>query len=83
LYILGIITGAIFIGFLSTEGKIETTTTTTQHQHQFKTEGNIINTTSHSITLTPHLHNNSTSNSTSNIKKENEAAVSGGIYLLR
>ncbi|MGC2682347.1 MAG: hypothetical protein WA323_10795 [Candidatus Nitrosopolaris sp.] len=83
LYILVIITGAIFIGCFSTitfsEGKTETTTT--QQQHQFKTEGNTITTTSNSIALTPHLHNNSTSNSTSNIKKENnnnEVAISGG-----
>jgi len=80
LYILGIITGAIFIGFLSTitfsEGKTETTTTTTQQQHQFKTEGNTSHTTSYGIAFTPHLHNNSTSNSTSNIK--NEVAISGG-----
>lgn len=83
LYILVIITGAIFIGWFSTitfsEGKTETTTT--QQQHQFKTEGNIITTTSNSIALTPDLHNNSTSNSTSNIKKENnnnEVAISGG-----
>jgi len=80
LYILGIITGAIFIGFLSTitfsEGKTETTTTTTQQQHQFKTEGNTSHTTSYSIAFTPHLHNNSISNSTSNIK--NEVAISGG-----
>jgi hypothetical protein len=82
LYILVIITGAIFIGCFSTitfsEGKTETTTT--QQQHQFKTEGNTITTTSNSIALTPHLHDNSTSNSTSNIKKENnnEVAISGG-----
>jgi hypothetical protein len=83
LYILVIITGAIFIGCFSTitfsEGKTETTTT--QQEHQFKTEGNTITTTSNSIALTPHLHNNSTSNSTSNIKKENnnnEVAISGG-----
>jgi hypothetical protein len=83
LYILVIITGAIFIGWFSTitlsEGKIETTIT--QQQHQFKTEGNT-DTTSNSIALTPHLHNNSISNSTSsNIKKENsnnEVAISGG-----
>ena len=72
-----IITGAIFIGCLSTiafsEGKTETTTT--QQQHQFKTEGNTTTTTSNSIALTPHLHNNSTSNSTSNIKKENNNEV--------
>jgi hypothetical protein len=83
LYILVIITGAIFIGCFSTitfsEGKTETTST--QQQHQFKTEGNTIITTSNSIALTPHLHNNNTSNSTSNIKKENnnnEVAISGG-----
>jgi hypothetical protein len=83
LYILVIITGAIFIGCFSTitfsEGKIETTTT--QQQHQFKTGGNTIITTSNSIALTPHLYNNSTSSSTSNIKKENnnnEVAMSGG-----
>jgi Tfp pilus assembly protein FimT len=38
-------------------------------------------TTSNSIALTPHLRNNSTSNSTSNIKKQNnnnEVAISGG-----
>ena len=77
-----IITGAIFIGCLSTiafsEGKTETTTT--QQQHQFKTEGNTTTTTSNSIALTPHVHNNSTSNSTSNIKKENnnEVAIPNG-----
>jgi hypothetical protein len=83
LYILVIITGAIFIGCFSTitfsEGKTETTTT--QQQHQFKTEGNTTTTTSNSIALTPHLRNNSTSNSTSNIKKQNnnnEVAISGG-----
>ena len=83
LYILVIITGAIFIGCFSTitfsEGK--TKTTTTQQQHQFKTEGNTTTTTSNSIALTPHLRNNSTSNSTSNIKKQNnnnEVAISGG-----
>lgn len=77
-----IITGAIFIGCLSTiafsEGKTETTTT--QQQHQFKTEGNTTITTSNSIASTPHLHNNSTSNSISNIKKgnNNKVAISGG-----
>jgi hypothetical protein len=77
-----IITGAIFIGCFSTitfsEGKTETTTT--QQQHQFKTEANTTTTTSNSIALTPHLHNNSTTNPTSNIKKENnnEVAISGG-----
>ena len=54
LYILVIITGAIFIGWFSTitfsEGKIETTT---QQQHQFKTEGNTTTTISNSIALTP------------------------------
>jgi hypothetical protein len=77
LYILVIITGAIFIGCLSTitfsEGKTETTTT--QQQHQFKTEGNTTTTTSNSIAVTSHLHNNSTSNSISNIKKENNNEV--------
>lgn len=78
-----IITGAIFIGCLSTitfsEGKTEPTTTTTQQQHQFKTEGNTTSTTSNSIAFTSHLHNNSTT--TSNIKKENnnnEVTISGG-----
>ena len=84
LYILVIITGAIFIGWFGTttlsEGKLETTST--QQQHQFKMEGNTTTTTtSNSIALTPHLHNNSKSNSTSNIKIENnnnEVAMSGG-----
>ena len=83
LYILVIITGAIFIGCFSTitfsEGKTETTTT--QQQHQYRTEGITTTTTSNSIALTPHLRNNSTSNSTSNIKKQNnnnEVAISGG-----
>jgi hypothetical protein len=78
-----IITGAIFIGCFSTitfsEGKTETTTT--QQQHQFKTEGNTTTTTtSNSIALTSHLHNISTSNFTSNMKKENknEVAISRG-----
>jgi len=78
-YILVIITSAIFIGCFGTvtfsEGKTETTTT--QQQHQFKTA---TTTTTNSVALTPHLRNNSTSNSTSNIKKENnnEVAISGG-----
>jgi hypothetical protein len=82
LYILTIITGAVFIGCFSTitfsEGKAETTTT--QQQHQFKTEGNTTTITSNSIASTPHLLNNSTSSSISNIKKENknEVAISGG-----
>ena len=77
-----IITGAIFVGCFSTitfsEGKTETTTT--QQLHLFKTEGNTITTTSNSIAFTPHFHNNSISNSTSNIKKgnNNEVAISGG-----
>ena len=82
LYILVIITGAIFIGCFSTitfsEGKTETTTT--QQQHQFKTGGTTTTTTSNSVASTPHLYNNNTSNSTSNIKKvnNNEVAISGG-----
>ena len=83
LYILVIITGAIFIGCFNaitfSDGKTETTTT--QQQYQFRTEGNTTTTTSNSIASTPHLHSNSTSNSTSNIKKENnnnEVAISGG-----
>ena len=81
MYILVIITGAIFIGCFSTitfsEGKTETITT--QQQHQFRTEGITTTTTSNSIASTLHLHSNSTSNSTSNIKKEsNEVAISGG-----
>jgi hypothetical protein len=82
LYILVIITGAIFIGCFSTitfsEGKTETITT--QQQHQLRTEGITTTTTSNSIASTLHLHSNSTSNSTSNIKKEsnNEVAISGG-----
>ena len=80
LYILVIITGAIFIGCFSTitfsEGKTETITT--QQQHQLRTEGITTTTTSNSIASTLHLHSNSTSNSTSNIKKEsnNEGAIS-------
>jgi hypothetical protein len=76
-----IITGVIFIGCFSTitlsEGKTETTTT--QQQHEFRTEGITTTTTSNSIASTPHLHN-STSNSTSNVKKEsnNEVAISWG-----